>query len=793
MPETMTTAGQAGLFCIPKGRAEALPPQIPVPLTGVSVSADIVGLCARVTVTQRYENRERSPIEAVYLFPLDEGAAVCGFDALIDGTLVESRAMEREEAFAKYDDALQAGHGAYLLDEERPDVFQASIGNLPPGKTAIVKLTYVRELDVQNGLLQFVVPTTVAPRYAPPGDHIGLGRPDADTLNPPRDWDVPYGLELLVTLSLESAITRVESPSHPIAVSTADGKTIVTLGAAHTALDRDFVLAVSADALNVPRAWIEREADGTAAIAVGFVPQLDAASVPVEVIFVIDESGSMQGDSIAEVRNALELCLRSMTPGCRFNIVGFGSDFGRLFPESRPYDDESLKMASAYVQQLSADRGGTNILPALQSVLGQPSASGLRRQAVVMTDGEVSNTDEVIALAKANAATTRVFTFGIGAGPSRHLVQGLARAGRGTAEFIAPGERIEAKVLRLFGRLLAPAIDEVTMEWGGLDAVQSPSVLPPVMHGMRLLAYGFVKDVKPTTLTLTGKGDRGAVRFEIPIDPAGAVDGRTVGTLAARARIRELEESPEWTDARRSRQGRARGGGQATREIVDLAMRYNLVSRETSLVAIEKRDTPVVGDLQLRRVPVALTAGWDETSRRVVAPSIRLGSAAARLASLGGLPPPMARGSRSVESASEDITVERLMSSADSIGSTGFLRRQLDRLGSAFGSRREDDELRARVLALASLQRADGSWRLEPALANLLERELRELENAVPAAPTNRLARDAWATALAVAWLERHAATLEHEWRLLADKARRWLDAHVQGSDIGAAATQFLG
>ena len=103
----------------------------------------------------------------MYLFPLDEGAAVCGFEALIDGTLVVGEAMEREAAFAKYDDAMQAGHGAYLLDEERPDVFQASVGNLPPGKEALLKITYVSELDVQDGALRFVVPTTVSPRYAP--------------------------------------------------------------------------------------------------------------------------------------------------------------------------------------------------------------------------------------------------------------------------------------------------------------------------------------------------------------------------------------------------------------------------------------------------------------------------------------------------------------------------------------------------------------------------------------------------------------------------------------------------
>src|SRR6476646_8774489 len=213
MPDTVTPPTRAGLFTTAA---------TPVPLAGVSVVADIVNLCARVTVTQRFVNREATPIEAVYLFPLDEAAAVCGFEALIDGTLVVGKSMEREAAFAKYDDAMQEGHGASLLDEERPDVVQASVGNLPPGKEALLKSTYVSELGVQDGALRFVVPTTVSPRYAPAVDRVGVGRSDEQTLNPPRDWNVPYGLNLTVNLAMSGAIGRIESPSHPIAIAVSE-------------------------------------------------------------------------------------------------------------------------------------------------------------------------------------------------------------------------------------------------------------------------------------------------------------------------------------------------------------------------------------------------------------------------------------------------------------------------------------------------------------------------------------------------------------------------------------------
>jgi hypothetical protein len=505
MPEPATLP-RPGLF----SRA-----QIPVPLTGVSVEADISNLCARVSVAQRFVNQQDQPIEAVYVFPLDEGAAVCGFEAVIDGTLVVGEVKEREEAFRAYDEAMERGDGAYLLDEERPDVFQASVGNLPPGKDVLLRLTYVTELTVDAGSLRFGVPTTVSPRYAPAEDRVGVGRPDSETLNPPVAWRVPYGLELTARLSMTGNIGRIESPSHPVSVAMNGQCATVTLAQRNAALDRDFVLVVDAAGLEAPQACLEREGDGKEAIAVAFVPKLPETISPAEVIFVVDRSGSMEGPSIEEVRNALQLCLRSMVRGCRFNIIGFGSRTEPLFRESREYDDGSLREASEHVSALQADLGGTEILPALQLALDAPRHPSLVRQIVVLTDGQVSNTDAVLALAKRHAAEARIFTFGIGAGASHHLVKGLARAGGGAAEFIHPGERIEPKVVRQFGRLLSPALTSVRVEWGGLAVTQAPSGLPPVFGGGRLLIYGFLHNEPQgaaATVRLTADSPAGPVR-----------------------------------------------------------------------------------------------------------------------------------------------------------------------------------------------------------------------------------------------------------------------------------------
>jgi Ca-activated chloride channel family protein len=566
----------------------------------------------------------------------------------------------------------------------------------------------------------------------------------------------------------------------------------VTLSQRDAALDRDFVLSVECEGLDTPQAWIERDDNGGQAVAVAFVPKLGDAMTPCDVTFLVDRSGSMEGTSTDEVRNALQLCLRSMIPGCTFNIVGFGSRYESLFPQSRPYDEASLAEASAHVNALTANLGGTEILPALQFVLEQPRREGRPRQVVVLTDGEVTNTDAVLALARSHAAHARVFTFGIGAGSSQHLVNGLARAGGGSAEFIHPGERIEPKVVRQFGRLLSPALTDVRASWGGLDAKQSPATIPPVFAGGRLLLYAFVKEVStggtPATVRLAATSPSGPVTFDVAFDGSRIVDGRTVSTLAARARIRELEESPEWTSARGSRQ-RDRKAPAATREIIELSVRYGLLSRETSFVAVERRETPVLGDMQLRRIPIALTSGWGGLDRKSRVPGLRtdrilLGGPAA----YGAAPdvPDDIAGVMSLERrASRRMMPPASRLESPGAASTGPISRGLNRLrGWGRGPTPSDQDpdltpsaLTSGMLAVVALQRADGSWELTADLARAIGHDLAELEGLLAGATgTKDEARRAWATALALVWLEEHARDTKGEWRLLAVKARAWLD-----------------
>jgi Ca-activated chloride channel family protein len=737
-----------------------------VPLVGVSARAEIRDYACRVVLSQRFRNDEDMPIEAVYKFPLDEGAAVCGFEVEIDGRVIKGRVEEREKAFQTYDQALEAGHGAYLLDEERADVFTASVGNLPPGKEAILRLTTVSELPLEGDAIRFTLPTTIAPRYAPAEDRKGVGETEAERVSPPHALQVPYGLTLEVDVRTTAPVRTVESPSHPVSVTIGDGGATVRLAEREAALDRDFVLKIALAETHAPRALVERAPDGHAYALVSFRPKLEAALAPAEVVFVVDRSGSMQGDSITEARNALQLALRSLRPGCSFNVVGFGDRFESLFPESRAYDDASLAEAAKYVSHLEADLGGTEILPALESVLGGERRPGLPRQVFVLTDGEVSNTDEVIALGRAHAGHARIFTFGIGAGASHHLVRGLARAGEGEAELIAPGERIEAKVMRQVSRALSPALEDIVVDWGGLAVVQSPHEVPPVFADGRVLVFGKLDQPQAASVTLRAVGPGGPVRFTLPIEPAALTEGTLLGTLWARRTIRDLEEGRSALHPRRgSQQVRAVDlkDEKVKAEIVSLGTAFCLVSRHTSFVAVEERETPTEGQAQLRKIPVAITRGWHGLGQAPTGAGLRFSVAQSSVSYEMGL---------SYSLAEDDVPRPAAPRPAPTRSAGSALR---------FAQRLPSQSIRP-LDRLVALQRADGSWTLDDDLARALGwRNVKELRKAIGRTLSTEQEMRAAATALALAWLERDCPDAREEWRILADKAREWLEDTAEG------------
>ncbi len=581
--------------------------QVAIPLEGVRIEAHVTGRCSEVTVTQRYVNAEAVDVEAVYVFPLEEGAAVSGFRAKVGDRVIEGRVEERERAFEVYDDAMADGHGAFLLDQERPNVFTASVGNLKPGSAVEVTVSYVALLNLEGAAARLMLPTTVSPRYVPKGAP-EVGEPDGERVNPPRLGSVPYGLEVEVIVDT-AQLKGVESPSHAVRTRLESGRAVVELSSDKTALDRDFILLIETAETGAAQGQAAREEDGTRVAMVTFRPgEGEFGEVKNEVVFVIDCSGSMQGESIEQARRALALCLRGLSEGDTFNIVRFGSTWERLWPAPKPYNQGNLDEATRYTERINADLGGTEVLEPFQALMGEHR--GRTQQLLLLTDGQVSNEAEVIALCKANEGKARVFSFGIGAGVSEHLVRGVARASGGAAEFIYPGERIEPKVLRMFKRVRTPAFQSVRIEWGGMEVEQAPVEVPPVFAGEAVTVFARVRSGQASEVTLHADDKRWTVALDLETAQAGS----PLPKLWARHAIRDLEDGKSLRRGSNQRRG---GSGEddsarTARRVLELGQRYGLMSSLTSYVAVEVRAEAdkSAGQAQLRRVPVALTKGW---------------------------------------------------------------------------------------------------------------------------------------------------------------------------------------
>jgi Ca-activated chloride channel family protein len=481
----------------------------------------------------------------------------------------------------------------------------------------------------------------------------------------------------------------------------------------------------------------------------------------------------MDGESIGQARNALLLALRSLEEGDRFNVIGFGSSIDPMFKNSIAYSQSSLDDATKKVQSMNADLGGTELLDPLKFILEPTDTddkkSPMPRQVVLLTDGQVGNESELIELATKHATKCRIFTFGIGVGASEHLVRALARASGGQAEFIHPNERIEPKVLRQFSRMASASLTNVRVDWGTLKTdLVAPSEISQLFDRDRLTIYGRVVGGTGGEVAVLADGPEGVLRFPVQVDLERPVVESAIPVLMARKAIQELEEG---------RGAARRGSAQTNRKpktqhakILELALRYQLMSSATSFVAVEERaaNTQSQPRAELRRIPVALTKGWGAAERE---------GAPVAYCSMSPASIPMAYDlSESTTEEVQECYAEQSPPKRRSKKSRSTAIEQ-QRLYSEppqkdDSSRRPADYLLAIIVA----QQADGSFEASKELCTGTKVSRLDLETAARMLGCDLgLAKSIVATLLALEVFHTKFADRIDEWRMLADKAERWL------------------
>ena len=736
-----------------------------IPLTGVDVCGNITGRGSRIKVIQHYHNTESNAVEAVYKFPLPEGSSIFGFRVLTDGKTIVGSVEERDKAFEIYDEALSEGHGGYLLDEERPNIFTLSVGNLNPGSHVTIELDYVSLLDTGGSEVRFFLPTTISPRYIPQDMPDVKGIPVDELVNPPLAAQVDYGLKISLKIQDKNEIQMLSSPSHTIATTYGDESITVELSSEKTAMDRDFILNIKYKDSFQTRGYLCRYGEE-------IYCQLDITPEAVEnesdtinhpaqdIIFVLDCSGSMGGSSITEAKQALHILLAALDTESHFNIYRFGSTFEKLFKECMAYNTQSMEKAVKYLSMADANLGGTEILSPLQDII-RTLKPGRISKLVLITDGQVGNEEQIFDLVRGHKEQLRLFTVGIGNGPNEYFIKQLAKLSGGASELIAPNERIEPRVLSLFKKVNAiDAMEISTIDWGAkVLSAGTPDVL---YFGDTASVFAKLEDNNKAIGNITISGKMGATEKTLTINPK-TIEGVEipVPVLWAREMIREYEEGRAIIRGSSQHQ---RKQGLANQLVIELSKKYGIISRSTSFVAVEERcaEKKTTSQAILRKVPVLLTNGWggiDIKSDR----GIYMKYCEKR--------PPILHQDRSLELNIPSFArspICRRKRSTSGIPSTDSLGKYdiCDNADSNF-----------LFLHILSLQKATGGFLIDENFAQILNTTLEELKSIASKIHVDS-SIDKFkllSTALVLRYLEREHGSKRHIWEEVVRKSRKWI------------------
>ena len=434
------------------------------PLKHTDVVANVAGFVSRTKVKQTFHNPLSEKIEAVYVFPLPQDAAVDEMVMTVGDRRIVGQIKKREEARQVYEQARAAGHVASLLDQERPNVFTQSVANVEPGVQVVIEISYVETLKYEDGWYEFMFPTVVGPRYVPgqPTGKQGEGRapdttqvPDASKITPPitpEGTRAGHDISLTVNIDAGMEIQQVECKSHPVVENKgAAGRMTVALKYQQSIPNKDFVLRYRTATDHVADALLtHRDERGGFFTLILQPPQKVQRKDAVgrELVFVLDTSGSMHGFPITQAKFVMAKAIDGMGPQDTFNLITFSGDTHVLWDEPKPNTPQNREEAQSFLASRQG-MGGTEMMKAIEAALVKtktakpPAANGVEPIRIVcfMTDGHVGNDFAIIDAVKKNAGTTRVFSFGIGNSVNRFLLDGMSHAGRGEVEYVS----LEAK------------------------------------------------------------------------------------------------------------------------------------------------------------------------------------------------------------------------------------------------------------------------------------------------------------------------------------------------------------
>jgi Ca-activated chloride channel family protein len=580
--------------------------EVPLPLKHTDVQASVLGYIATVRVTQQFHNPFDSKIEAKYVFPLPHNAAVNEFIMTIGDRHIRGIIRERKEAEAIYAAAKSQGYVAALLTQERPNVFTQSIANIEPGKEIDVELNYFHTLEWADGWYEFVFPTVVGPRFNPPGTTNGIGavaRGAHGTSG--QSTEVQYlkpgersGHDIAIKLDINAGVAIEETgcATHVVTKEASSAERImVTLNPNDRIPNKDFVFRFRVAGTQMKSGLLTSHDERGGFFTLMLYPPKDLkqlARKPLEMVFVLDSSGSMNGRPIAEAKKAIDRALRQLGPDDTFQLINFDNNASQLGPKPVAATPENVQRGLDYIAKLEG-RGGTMMNAGITAALDFPHDAERLRFVCFLTDGYIGNEAEILAAIEQKLGATRIFSFGIGSSVNRFLMESMAKVGRGAVAYLGPNDSAARIMDDFIERIRHPALTDLKLDWGGTEVTDVfPKRTPDVFVGRPLILTGRFKSGNLSTVRVSGEAGGKRVEWNVPA-ANGDEQHQGLPSVWARMKIADLSERA-WLDR----------SGELVGEIKQTALDFGLMSEFTAFVAVDS--SRVTEGKEGTTVPVAV-------------------------------------------------------------------------------------------------------------------------------------------------------------------------------------------
>lgn len=555
-------------------------------LESVAVKGSLHGLCLELEVTQAFINNSERNIEAIYTFPLPFGAVLLDLKVKLGEKILTGAVFAKKQAESNYEEAITDGNSAIMLERADDGICTVNVGNLLAGERAEIRYRFSQLLNWQQDSLRINLPTTIAPRY---GDPIKAGWQIHQVTDYSLLAEYPFSFVLDIAEPLSTAL--IECPSHDVTIKRDGEVARVMLASKDAWLDRDLILNIKVQGATKDVGQFTPDGEQHVAL-VSFSPKIPINQIGNACIkVVVDCSGSMAGDSIAQAKIGLLRILDNLRETDTFNIVRFGNTASAYFPKCVFATQHNLNQARMAVEKIEADLGGTAMAHALEFAYALKDVDDRPASILLITDGEVHQHEDIIRIAK--QSKHRIFTVGVGSSVAEAFVRNLASATGGGAELVSPNEGMAETIFRQFSRMFQSRATSTNIHWPNNPKWQSPKSIGAVFAGDTLHQFaGF--DQLPT----------GEVCLQLELEDGSKVEQKLIlqmqvdqsqelNRIAAAHRIEYMDDNQE---------------EQATA----LALSYQLISKYTNYLIVEKRaDEIKPTDLpELAKVPLMLAAGY---------------------------------------------------------------------------------------------------------------------------------------------------------------------------------------